>query len=315
MWGWETGRGRIGLGCGLESGTSSERPHFPDAGFMTLDPLTQLVVILGVSVLVMVVLWFVQRAIGDAGVVDVGWSYLLGFSGVFAAVTGEGEVWPRVAIGAMAGLWGIRLGTHLLVDRVLPGKEDGRYQMFREKAGAKFQRVLFWFYVAQGVSVAVLAGAFVLAASNPRDSLGVFAVAGIVLWVVALVGESVADRQLARFKRRGDTGGRTCREGLWRYSRHPNYFFEWVMWVGYATIALGAPHGWLAFAAPVLILVLVLKVTGIPPTEARSVRSRSDYRAYQKTTSAFVPWPVGMAPFAGKGAPLTRPDEAFGEGR
>jgi len=265
-----------------------------------LSPMEQLVIILVASVLVMLVLWFVQRATGDAGVVDVGWSYLLGFSGIFAGVTGEGGLWPRVAIGAMAGLWGIRLGTHLLVDRVLPGIEDGRYTMLRERAGDKIQPVLFVFFQAQAFSIPILSLPFVLASSSRGEALGVPEIVGIAVWLIALAGESVADAQLARFKKREGTRGTTCRVGLWRYSRHPNYFFEWLMWVGYALVALGADWGWLGLASPLLILVLVTKVTGIPPTEARALRSRRDYRDYQASTSAFFPRPPRTPPLAGE---------------
>jgi len=261
-----------------------------------LSPIDQLLIILAASVVVMLVLWVVQRVLDDAGVVDVGWSYLLGFSGIFAAVTGTGGLWPRLAIGAMVGLWGIRLGTHLLIDRVLPGIEDGRYTMLREMAGGKIQPVLFFFFQAQAVSVPILSVPFVLAASSPKDGLGAPEIIGLIVWLGALAGESVADMQLARFKKREGTKGYTCREGLWKYSRHPNYFFEWLMWVAYALVALGAPYGWLGFLSPLVILVLVTKVTGIPPTEARAVQSRRDYKEYQKTTSAFFPWPPKSPP-------------------
>jgi steroid 5-alpha reductase family enzyme len=108
--------------------------------------------------------------------------------------------------------------------------------------------------------------------------------------LVAIAGESLADAQLAAFKRRA-AKGQVCDAGLWRYSRHPNYFFEWLVWVAYFLFALGSPHGWLAFVGPASILFLLLRVTGIPLTEEQSLRSKGDaYRRYQRTTSAFVPW-------------------------
>ena len=113
----------------------------------------------------------------------------------------------------------------------------------------------------------------------------------VLLWAVALTGEAVADRQLARFKARPSSRGRTCREGLWRYSRHPNYFFEWLVWVAYALFALASPYGALALICPVVMLYLLFRVTGIPATEAQALRSKGDdYRRYQATTSVFVPW-------------------------
>jgi steroid 5-alpha reductase family enzyme len=113
----------------------------------------------------------------------------------------------------------------------------------------------------------------------------------IALWAGALAGESVADRQLERFKADAHSRGRVCRSGLWRYSRHPNYFFEWLVWVAYALAATTAPWGALAWACPAVMLFLLFRVTGIPATEAHALRSRGEaYRDYQRTTSAFVPW-------------------------
>ncbi|MGE3509911.1 MAG: DUF1295 domain-containing protein, partial [Vicinamibacterales bacterium] len=100
-----------------------------------------------------------------------------------------------------------------------------------------------------------------------------------------------ADLQLRRFKASPRRGSRTCRDGLWRYSRHPNYFFEWLVWVAYALFAAASSWGFVAFACPVVMLYLLFRVTGIPATEAQALASRGDdYRDYQATTSAFVPW-------------------------
>jgi steroid 5-alpha reductase family enzyme len=115
---------------------------------------------------------------------------------------------------------------------------------------------------------------------------------GIALWIAAASLEATADRQLAAFRRDPVNRGRVMARGLWRWSRHPNYFFQTLTWVAYALIAVAAPWGWLAFLAPALILYLVLFVTGVPPAEESSLRSRGDdYRRYQERTSVFVPWP------------------------
>jgi steroid 5-alpha reductase family enzyme len=120
-----------------------------------------------------------------------------------------------------------------------------------------------------------------------RHNAGIVAVA-----VLALGGEAIADAQLSRFRRDPANRGTVCRTGLWRYSRHPNYFFEWVHWWAYVLIGIAAPWGWLALFGPALMLLFLFKITGIPPTEARALESRGDaYREYQRTTSVFVPWP------------------------
>ena len=114
---------------------------------------------------------------------------------------------------------------------------------------------------------------------------------GAVLWLLAVSGEALADAQLAAFQRDPANRGQVCDTGLWRTSRHPNYFFEWLTWVAYALFALASPWGWLGLIGPACILWLLLRVTGLPTTEAQSLRSRGDaYRRYQARTSAFVPW-------------------------
>jgi steroid 5-alpha reductase family enzyme len=115
--------------------------------------------------------------------------------------------------------------------------------------------------------------------------------AGAALWLVAVSFEHVSDQQLARFKSDPTNAGKTMRFGLWRYSRHPNYFFQSLTWVAYALVAVAAPWGWLGFASPALILLLVLFVSGVPPAEEQALKTRGDdYRRYQRETSVFVPW-------------------------
>jgi len=258
---------------------------------LTLPWSDQVVWIAAGAGLVMLGLWVVQWRTRDAGVVDVGWAACLGLSACFCALSGAGDPSRRLLIGLMGGIWGFRLALHLLFDRVLRGPEDGRYQMMREKLGPRVQPVFLAFFQAQAVLVVVLSAPFIIAAGDPAPAPALADWLGASIWLVGLVGEAVADAQLQAFKRRPDAKGRVCEVGLWRYSRHPNYFFEWLMWIGYATVASGAPMGWLAWTAPAIILLFVLKVTGIPPTEARALRSRPEaYRRYQQTTSAFIPW-------------------------
>ncbi len=236
------------------------------------------------------VLWLVQRRTGNAAIVDVGWSASLGLMGVGYAILGPGDPVVRVVVGAMAGLWSLRLSWHLLADRVLGQPEEGRYVELRRQWGEGFQARLFGFYQAQALLAAFLSLPFALAVS--RSQAGWLDAAAATIWVAGWILESVADRQLHRFKRDPHRRGQVCQDGLWRYSRHPNYFGEWLMWLGFAVPALGATAGWLGLLAPATMLLFILKITGIPPTEAQALRSRGEaYRRYQRTTSAFVPWP------------------------
>jgi steroid 5-alpha reductase family enzyme len=235
-------------------------------------------------------LWLLQRRIGDAGVVDVGWSLSLGLLAGILAVGGEGDASRRALLAVLAGAWSLRLGTHLLIDRVLARGEDGRYQMLRESWGARQQPYMFLFFQAQALIAVLFAVPFLVVAGNPR-SLGPLDVVAVALWLVAVGGEAVADRQLARFKADPANKGRTCRVGLWSVSRHPNYFFEWLHWFAYVVLAVGAPHAWLSLLGPVAMLLFLLRVTGIPYTERRALLSRGeDYARYQREVSPFIPW-------------------------
>jgi steroid 5-alpha reductase family enzyme len=239
----------------------------------------------------MVILWLVHFRIRNAAIVDAGWSAGMTLLAIIYAFGAEGYPWRRILIAGMATVWGLRLAIHLLVDRIIGKPEEGRYRELREKWGAGFPRRLFWFYQMQAVAAVVLSLPFLLAALNDRTRLAVPELAGALLWVVAFVGEAMADRQLAAFKRDPANRGKTCARGLWRYSRHPNYFFEWLIWCAYALVSTAAPYGWIGWLSPLLMLYFLFRVTGIPATEAQALRSRGDeYRAYQESTSAFFPW-------------------------
>jgi steroid 5-alpha reductase family enzyme len=200
----------------------------------------------------------------------------------------EGDLLRRGLVSALGFVWAARLAWYLLSDRVLgESEEDGRYKAMREQFGAKAPPVFFLFYQGQA-AVAVLFSLPMLAAMQ-GGALGPWGWLGVGTWVIAVVGEGVADAQLARFRSDPTTRGQVCRDGLWRYSRHPNYFFEWLHWWTYVLIGSGSLLTWLG---PVAMLVFLFRLTGIPYTEKQAIRSRGDaYREYQRTTSVFVPWP------------------------
>ena len=256
-----------------------------------LSPGVQLVFGLVAAALSMAVLWAVHLRTRNAGLVDVGWAGAIGALGVFFAATSPGYVPRRIMLAAMIGLWSLRLTTYLLRDRVLGKPEEGRYRTLRKHWGESANPKLFFFFQAQAVLAFLFALPVLVASRHPLDALRPWDVLALAVWVVGFGGIAVSDRQLERFKRNPFNRGKTCREGLWRYSRHPNYFFEWIHWWSYAVGALGAPFWWAPMLLPFVLLVFILKVTGIPPTEAQALASRGeDYRRYQRTTSAFVPW-------------------------
>lgn len=250
---------------------------------------------LGALSLVMTVAWLRQRATDNAGIVDVIWAASIGVLGVLFCWLGEGWGPRRLVVGAMVGFWSVRLTSHLWT-RVIGEEEDGRYRYLREVWSKNLQLKLLAFFQAQAVLAVLLAWPFLVLASVQRAEWTWLDGVAVLVWAGALLGETIADRQLAAWRNDDANQGRTCREGLWAYSRHPNYFFEWLLWTSYPLMAVGrtdaALTGWLLWLAPLALLFLILKVTGIPPTEAQAVRKRGDdYRRYQETVNAFFPGP------------------------
>lgn len=246
---------------------------------------------LGAAMVLMFVLWLAQRRTHNAGIVDVGWAFGIGVLVCVLAFVTPGDALRRAIMAAITLVWSLRLGVYL-AHRVMTEPEDGRYHNLREWAGVRQEPVLLAFYLLQATWVVLFAVPQYVAMHNARP-FGKFDVAAIAVFALSVVGESVADRQLARFRSDPANRGEVCQAGLWRYSRHPNYFFEWLHWFAYPLLAIGlGPTAWVALLGPALMLVFLLKITGIPPTEQRALQSRGErYREYQRRTSAFFPWP------------------------
>lgn len=240
---------------------------------------------------VMVALWLYALRRHEADVVDLGWTVGLGAAAVFYAACLPGGVpGRRWLVAAMAAIWSGRLGWYLW-RRVREPGEDGRYRDLRAKWGDRARRRFFVFFQAQGILVALLSLHFMIAMLASDAALGWLDVLGGLVLLTSVAGESIADRQLERFRADPANKGRVCQDGLWRYSRHPNYFFEWFHWLAYVPLTIGTAWLPVMLVAPVTLVLLILFVTGIPPTEAQSLRSRGEaYREYQRTTSAFFPW-------------------------
>lgn len=248
---------------------------------------------LNFAMIFMAVVWAICRKLNNAGFVDVAWSY--GFALVvwlFVAL-GPGDPARKFLIAFMVTLWSLRLGTHLLV-RVIKHHphEDPRYAALREHFPQRTWFMFFGFFELQALLIGLLCAPFAIACSNPAPGLNLWELGAALLWGLAFCGEMLADLQLKKFRANPENQGKVCATGLWRYSRHPNYFFEWVVWIAYFLFAVGSPWGWVTFYCPLLMLHFLLNVTGVPPAEEQSLKSRGDaYRAYQQRTSKFIPLP------------------------
>jgi steroid 5-alpha reductase family enzyme len=247
--------------------------------------------------------WALARARGNGGWADVVWTFATGAAGVaYALVPAEGwRPGPRAwLVAALIGGWSLRLGLHLLRRTAGAAHEDARYAEFRREWGQAFQRRMFAFLQAQALASAALALAMLAAARNPAPFPAWSDLAGLALLAAAIAGEGLADAQLARYKADPAHKGGICDSGLWAWSRHPNYFFEWLGWLAYAVIAIGPlgawPWGWVALIGPVFMFGLLRFVSGVPPTEAAMARSRGDaFARYQARVSPFFPLPPRAA--------------------
>jgi steroid 5-alpha reductase family enzyme len=243
------------------------------------------------SSLVLLAGWRAQMRSRNAGIVDVLWSGCMAASALFYSLVATGAALPRILVAVLGGVWGCRLALHLY-HRVSREPEDGRYRYLREHWHDD-QRNFFAFFMAQALFTALFSWPFYIAASNRDPHWTIWTTCGVAIWIVSLGGEAIADRQLAAFRSNPANRGLTCRAGLWRYSRHPNYFFEFLHWFAYVFLSIGVGGIWTAVSllGPLLMLVSLCWLTGIPYVEAQALRSRGDnYRDYQRTTSALIPW-------------------------
>jgi steroid 5-alpha reductase family enzyme len=238
-------------------------------------------------------LWLVAERTRNAGIVDVGWA--ASFTAVVGLFALTADV-PRAGylpIGLVVVAWSTRLACYLIYRGAATGAEEGRYVELRQRWALHASKKFLVFFQAQGALSALLATAFVVPfVATPWDGSAPLRVIGFWLGVIGVAGEAVADAQLARWKQDPANRGRVCERGLWGYSRHPNYFFEWCVWIGFAIYSLAFPSGWIALGGQAIILASIFGVTGIPPTEAQAIRSKGEaYRDYQARVSRFVPMP------------------------
>jgi len=247
-----------------------------------------------IAATIQLALWLVQQRTKNAGIVDVGWAF------AFMPVVGL-FVWRSTSCACGWGVtaaivvaWSLRLGSYLVSRGAATGHEEGRYKDLRARWGNRASAKFFIFFQAQAFLVAILASAFVVPfIVEPAPGTWWLRALGGAISIMGIAGEGIADAQLARFKRDAANRGLVCDVGLWSWSRHPNYFFEWCVWIGYAVygLAFGA-WGLIAIAPQAIIAASIFGVTGIPPTEAQAIRSKGDaYREYQKRVSRFMPMP------------------------
>ncbi|NVJ66788.1 MAG: DUF1295 domain-containing protein [Gammaproteobacteria bacterium] len=259
----------------------------------SLEALHPLLITAGLCLLVQFISWLWQWKTNNTDIVDISWTILIVTCALVYFFTAQGEKFHSSIILLVPILWYSRLAWHL-ISRYQINHEDGRYQALRKhwqaNGIAPLQTKLLFFFLFQ----ALLAWFFSYPAyiiSNLEQTFSAFDMAAILLLCVSLIGVTVADWQLSQFKKSGHKG--VCNVGLWKYSRHPNYFFEWIHWFCYPLIGFSLEthltiDGLILLLAPFVMLIFLFKLTGIPFNEEQNIRSKGDaYRRYQKTTNMF----------------------------
>ncbi|MDR3487677.1 MAG: DUF1295 domain-containing protein [Bradyrhizobium sp.] len=248
--------------------------------------------------------WMVQQRTGNSGWVDTIWTFAVGLVGAGSALWPVADAAPNARqwlVAALVAIWSVRLGLHIAV-RTAGITDDPRYAAFAREWGADSPRRMFVFLQNQGFGSIPLVFAIFVAARFPQAALRFHDYLGALILLVGIAGEALADAQLRNFRLDPANKGRVCDVGLWRWSRHPNYFFEWFGWLAYPVIAISIrdpltypfyyPWGWASLLAPVFMYWILVHVTGIPPLEQQMLRSRGErYRDYQSRTSMFFPLP------------------------
>lgn len=247
----------------------------------------------------MLALWVASVRLRDASIVDPWWSIFFLLVTVHTALR-TGVTPAKTLLLVAVGVWALRLWLHLLL-RSRGKPEDPRYVAFRQRYGPQryWWVSLFQVFLLQGVLALLISAPLQLAAAAaPPGAVSALEVAGLFVFAVGFLFEAVADGQLQAFRRDPARGGsgKVLDTGLWRWSRHPNYFGEAVLWWGFWLFALGQPLGWASVYAPAPMTFLLLRVSGVAMLDAQLKRSKPGYEDYVRRTSAFVPWPPRPRP-------------------
>lgn len=257
--------------------------------------LYSLCILMGTSLIIvlawMLILWFIYFFVGQIRLIEWGWAIGFIIVALICFVFGEGYLGRRLLLLTVVSIWSLRL-TIYLANRYLPNQDEPRYTALIQqfKHGSPSFKVLNLFII-QAVIVVVFSLPFYLISQDTLPFFTTVEMFGLLIWGVGLVGQTVADHQLATFKKSTFQKEMVCEEGLWNYSRHPNYFFNWIVWIGLSLMAFSAPLGGIGLLSPFLVLILFFKLFGIPQIEKQAVEKQGEaYKHYQATTSIFIPW-------------------------
>ena len=252
--------------------------------------------LLVLNIFIMFCSWLMVTYNRRAGLVDVAWSFSIALNVMIAAwVMGTAPLMVRMFLGIASGIWFLRLTWHLLRRYVNETHEDTRYANMRRAMGGYQHLGFLAFFMFQAGLVALFSYPMLKLLSIPtqqwNDWTPYTVLVAAIIMALALIGESTADQQLYRFKLNPQNKGKTLNRGLWKYSRHPNYFFEWLHWFAYPILGLAAGL-YSLWIYPLLMWLFLYYITGIPFSEQQALAHRGDnYKDYQRRTPMFIPWP------------------------
>jgi len=257
-----------------------------------MSPIATFLLTVALGIATKTCAWLLQLRTRNAGIVDAIWAFTLGAMALIYGALGDSSPALRLLMTLMGLGWGLRLGLHLLL-RNRGAEEDWRYARMRSDWGAQANRNMLLLFQFQNLfSWALAATAFLPVAYGHSLPAWPWLLLSITIWAGSVAGEALADRQLARFRADPAHHGQVCRVGLWRLSRHPNYFFESLHWLAYAPLAIGGPlWGAVSLLAPIIMALLLMKLSGVPLLEREMLRRKAGYADYVRTTNALIPWP------------------------
>ena len=258
---------------------------------------TLMIILIGLLIIVtiMSILWLVHLKTKNASFVDIGWATGILIMSFLFFLFLDGYQPRKNLVIFIISIWAIRL-ILLLVTRIKNDRrEDKRYSRIRNDWNLKDYNTNFLFYLLfqfQGILSIILSIPVLIVCLNPSTTISKIEILGVLVSLIGIIFETVADLQLKNYKSIKENKNKVFDKGLWKYSRHPNYFFEWLVWVGLFIFAIPAPCGLWAIIAPALMLYFLIMQTGINMTERECLESKGeDYALYQKRTSSFVPLP------------------------
>jgi len=250
---------------------------------------TGIVLNLAVGASTLIGFWFIYLWRRNTSIVDLGWATGLTLMGLAHNLCGAPSL-GKLLTSLLVLLWGLRLGGYLFWTRLRLGKKDRRYDSLHGDGKIPEPMRVLLHYLIQACFQTAVGCVFIFTARAAAGFDSIWTVIGLFLWCAGFVGSFLADNQLNWFRSNPQNLGKVCEVGFWNNSRHPNYFFEIVLWTGFAVIGLSSAWGWLGFASPGVLLLTMALITG-PISEQQSLKSKPDaYRRYQETTSMIVPW-------------------------